>query len=238
MQYGSSRNVQLATSKTSWHNRDKRGRSVKGNQGQRRPLKSRGTGWASVLTRALLKTPVTPNQISLFGIAFAAIGAWAMTQAPTQPWMWLLAAAGIQLRLLANMMDGLVAVEGARGSPTGPLFNELPDRLQDGLLLIAAGFAASAPWLGWLAALLAVSAAYVRAVGASLGFGQDYRGPMAKPHRMAALTLGALASFGAALIDRDFPLMWWALVIIGIGTLWTIARRTTRIAGLLREGMS
>ena len=201
----------------------------------RRPLKSRGTGWAGWLTQALLKTPITPNQISLIGIAFAAAGAWAMLCAGQSAWLWVAGALGIQLRLLSNMMDGLVAVEGQRGSPTGALYNELPDRIQDALLLVAAGYAAGADWLGWFAATLAISAAYVRAVGASLGFGQDYRGPMAKPHRMAALTLGALGSLGVALAGQSFPVMFWTLVLICVGTVVTVIRRTSRIAGLLSE---
>ncbi len=202
----------------------------------RRPLKSRSTGWASALTGLLLKTPVTPNQISVIGMGFALAGAAAMLLAPQQPWLWLAGALGIQLRLLANMLDGLVAVEGQRHAPTGALYNELPDRIEDLALLVAAGYASGSAWLGWLSAALAIGCAYVRAVGASLGCGQDFRGPMAKPHRMAALTLGALASFAAGLAGEPWPVMLWTLALIAAGTAWTIARRTDRIARLLREG--
>jgi phosphatidylglycerophosphate synthase len=115
------------------------------------------------------------------------------------------------------------------------LFNELPDRLQDGVLLVAAGYAAGAPWLGWLATALAISTAYVRATGAYLGFGQDYSGPMAKPHRMAALTIGSMGSLGLALAGQGFPLMKWTLALIALGTTATIVRRTLRIARQLRD---
>lgn len=202
----------------------------------RRPLKSRTTGWASALTRLALKTPVTPNQVSMIGVIFALGGAAAMLGAPAQPWLWLAGALGIQLRLLANMLDGLVAVEGQRHSPTGALYNELPDRIEDLALLVAAGYASGTNWLGWLAAALAIGCAYVRAVGASLGCGQDFRGPMAKPHRMAALTLGALVSCAAGVAGQSWPIMTWTLAIIAAGTAWTIARRTSRIASMLRAG--
>lgn len=200
----------------------------------RRPLKARGAGWAGAVSRALLKTPVTPNQISVAGVVFATLGALAMLRAPACAWWWLAGALGIQLRLLANMLDGMVAVEGGRGGPTGALYNELPDRLEDSVLLVAAGYAVEAGWLGWLAAVLAVTCAYVRAVGASLGFGQDYRGPMAKPHRMAALTLGAVLSLGAALAQVAIPVMHWTLALIAAGTAITIALRTLRISALLK----
>ena len=43
-----------------------------------------------------------------------------------------------QYGLLANLLDGLVAVEGGRRSPTGELFNEVPDRVSDVLVLAGA----------------------------------------------------------------------------------------------------
>ena len=77
-------------------------------------------------------------------------------------------------------------------SASGEIYNDLPDRISDGILLVAAGYAA--PWpifgpaLGWSAALLAIITAYVRVLGGSSGLTQDFCGPMAKPHRMAVLT--------------------------------------------------
>lgn len=200
----------------------------------RRPLKSRSTGWAGMATRVLLKTSITPNQISLIGIGFAALGAWAFYQIVTgAAWWWLIAALCIQLRLLSNMLDGMVAVEGGRGHPTGALFNELPDRVQDVLLLGAAGIAAGSTALGLTTALLAVLCAYVRVTGVSLGLPADFRGPMAKPHRMAALTLGSLLAFGCAIYGANVPVLFWTLVIIAIGTAGTVARRTLRMHALL-----
>lgn len=200
----------------------------------RRPLKSRSTGWAGMATRALLKTPITPNQISLIGIGFAALGAWAFVETRTgASWWWLVAALGIQLRLLSNMLDGMVAVEGGRGHPTGALYNELPDRVQDVLLLGAAGVAANNYELGLTAALLGVLCAYVRQVGGAIGLPQDFRGPMAKPHRMAALTLGCIAAFAADLWGGWHAMIGWTLLIIIAGTIITIIRRTMRMHALL-----
>jgi phosphatidylglycerophosphate synthase len=201
----------------------------------RRPLKSRGTGWARVATGLLLRTRVTANQISVIGIVASLGGAWALVAAPGLPWLYLLGALAIQLRLLCNMLDGLVAVEGGRKSAYGPLFNEVPDRIEDSLFLIAFGYAAGLPWLGFTAALLAVITAYVRALGGSLGFAQDFAGPMAKPHRMAALTLGAVAAFAEASWGHSAYALAVTLAIVAAGTLITIARRLMRIARQLRD---
>lgn len=200
----------------------------------RRPLKSRGTGWASAITRLLLKTPVTPNQISTIGVLISLLGAWAYVEAPRGPWLYLAGALAIQLRLLCNLFDGLVAVEGGRKSAYGALYNEVPDRIEDSVFLAAFGYAAGLLWLGLTAALLAAVTAYVRALGGTLGFPQDFRGPMAKQQRMAALTIGSVA----ALVEALWQGTHWALVvtlaIIVVGAVATIARRVLGIARQLK----
>lgn len=197
----------------------------------RRPLKSRSSGWARTATRLLLRTPITPNMVSVAGIGFAGLGAMAFLLSSEGRWWWLVGAACVQLRLMANLLDGLIAVEGQRFSSTGVLYNEFPDRIEDTLLLVAAGYAAGTPVLGWLAALLAVSTAYVRMLGGAIGLPQDFCGPMAKQHRMAALTVGAVLS--AAI--PTLPVMTATLAAICAGAALTCVLRVTRQASTLRE---
>lgn len=201
------------------------------NEGNRRPLKTRSAGWAQALGATLARMGVSPNAISTIGILFAAGGAACFVMAPGNPWFYLGAALGIQLRLLANMLDGLVAVEGGRQSATGPLFNEVPDRIEDALLLVGAGYAAGLPELGYGAALLAFGTAYIRMTGGSLGFAQDFSGPMAKQHRMFALTVGAVL---AALFPGK-PVIAAVLWAIAAGTALTCILRTLRIARQLKD---
>src|SRR3546814_9766621 len=78
----------------------------------------------------------------------------------------------------SDLFDGLVAVEHARKTPTGVLYNEVPDRVADSLFLVALGYAAGMPWCGWLAALLAALTAYIRTLGGTVLGSQDFRGPM------------------------------------------------------------
>lgn len=197
----------------------------------RRPLKTRGAGWAGALANGLGATGLTPNAVSTIGIGFAALGAWCFLAASDNHWLWLGAALCIQLRLLANMLDGMIAVEGGQSSPTGALYNEVPDRIEDALFLVAAGYAAGAPELGYGATILAFGTAYLRATGGALGLPQDFVGPMAKQHRMFALTVAAIFAFFIA----DSPAaITVALVIIAVGSAITCAVRTVRIAGLLK----
>jgi phosphatidylglycerophosphate synthase len=144
------------------------------------------------------------------------------------------------LRLIANLLDGMVAVEGRKGGPVGDLWNEAPDRVSDTAIFIGAGYAAgSEPVLGFGAALVALFVAYIRALGASVGVGQVFLGPAAKQQRMAYMTFVAVYSAifpGAALWPMHrTPAIQFILVFIigaGVGTVWL---RLARIARLLRE---
>lgn len=202
----------------------------------RRPLASRGTRAAQGLARALGRSGITPDQISLAGIAFSLIAGAGLAVAAGWPAGWAIGAVFIQLRLLANLMDGLVAVEGGRGGPLGPLYNEVPDRIEDTVIIVAFGVGANAPVLGLWTALAALFCAYVRQVGGALGQAQRFTGPMAKQHRMAALTAGCLVALAAVLAGLG---PWPAQTVLGlvlIGTLATAARRLMAIAADLRRG--
>lgn len=190
----------------------------------RRPLRSRGSTTIQRLAAGLAGRGVTPNAISIASVAFAAAGAAAIVS--DVPALLLLAAVCIQLRLLCNLIDGLVAVEGGMRTPDGELFNEVPDRVSDSLLLVAAGYACGIPELGWGAALAAVLTAYVRALGGALGLEQDFSGVMAKPQRMALLTVACLV--GIVWLDA-FTV---ALAAIAAGSVITCA---TRLAGIRRR---
>jgi phosphatidylglycerophosphate synthase len=193
----------------------------------RRPLKTREAGWAKALAMWLARRGVSPNTISVAGIFIAMVGGGALYDTrynvPLRPLLFFAGAAAIQFRLLCNMLDGMVAVEGGLKGRAGDLFNEAPDRVEDVVLLVGAGFAVNMPWLGWMAATTAVLTAHVRALGASLGKGQDFSGPLAKPHRMFVLTVGCLGEmiFRGALEG--------ALWVIAGGAAFTAGRRLVRL---------
>jgi phosphatidylglycerophosphate synthase len=199
----------------------------------RRPLASRKSGLARQATAALLRTSVTPNQISLASVAISALGALALVGAPRWPALFLLAALCVQLRLACNLLDGMVAVEGGRGTPVGALYNEVPDRIADSLLLVAWGYASAVPWLGWAAALAAAVTAYLRVLGGALGQAQDFRGPMAKQHRMAVLTGTCLVAFVEVLVTKHTVIFEVGLWAVMLGSLWTCVTRTRAIAARL-----
>src|SRR5262245_29063244 len=199
---------------------------------ERRPIAVRGWRVFQRLAGALARRGVSPNAISI-GSMVCGIGAGAALAATGQldDWpqriMWLIAALLIQLRLLANMLDGMVAIEGGKASAVGELYNEVPDRVSDAATLIGAGYAAGSDVaLGYVAACVALFTAYVRAAGKAAGAAQEFCGPMAKQQRMFTVTLLALYC-GLAPLDwqptdafsRGLPAAGLALIIVlGIAT--------------------
>ena len=127
----------------------------------------------------------------------------------------------------------MLAVEGGLKSKTGDIYNELPDRLADVLILVGAGYGVSealrGPTLGWLVAVLAVLTAYVRVLSGSLGLPQHFLGPMAKQHRMFTLTLAAVAAAIEAWLGLQPRALWLGLLVIAAGTAVTVWRRAARL---------
>jgi phosphatidylglycerophosphate synthase len=199
----------------------------------RRPLTTRSASWAIFLAGALVRAGVSPNTISVLSVLVASLGAYILVCIPTVGGL-LGAAVCVQLRLLCNMLDGMVAIEGKRQSATGALYNEIPDRIADSLFIVALGYAIGETSLGWYGALAAAVTAYIRVLGGALGLKQDFRGPLAKPHRMAVLTAGCV--LGA--IELRFAGSHWILIatawIIAIGATITCGTRAVAIARQLR----
>jgi phosphatidylglycerophosphate synthase len=214
----------------------------------RRPIAARNLPVFQAMAHWLATRGVTPNAISVAGM-ISGIGAGvvlALTGLASSPWdrlAWIVGAILIQLRLLANMLDGMVAVESGKVSPVGELYNEAPDRVSDAATLMGAGFAAGgSPVLGFSAACVAVFVAYVRALGKGAGAPQEFCGPMAKQQRMAIVTAIALyqgltpASWQPAWgQDGQFGPLAVALLIIIIGGIATAIRRLLRISANLRK---
>lgn len=216
----------------------------------RRPIQARNSRWAASIAGMLARAGVRPNTISIASVAFAGAAGLCLAVSPLVTpaggtLLLILAAAGVQARLLCNLFDGMVAVEGGFKTKSGEIFNELPDRFADAFVFVGGGYAVrSIPFgveLGWSAAVLAVITAYVRTLGAATGAGQNFMGPMAKPHRMATVTLACLVAAAATWWRSSSPwlgasaVIWGALALIIAGEIVTIARRVAWIVRTLES---
>ncbi len=206
---------------------------------ERRPIASRDTKLAARVARALAERGVSPNLISQFSMVFAALAGLAFwLSGVTDGFLTVIcllgAALGCQFRLLCNLFDGMVAIEGGRGAADGPFWNEAPDRVADAFILIGLGLGTGHPTLGWAAAAFAIGTAYVRELGKAQGQSADFKGPMAKPQRMAVATVAAILSIFVPVI-LGWPVLYIALWIIVLGSAVTVLRRSFGIIAILRS---
>ena len=206
--------------------------------GDRRPLASRGWKISEKVARWLARRGATPNTISILGMICGILAGtmFALTSGATYPWfLWIFGAVFVQLRLLANLYDGMVAVLRETASPVGELFNEVPDRVSDAATLIGFGYATgSDSVLGFVAIIYAIFLAYLRAQGKVAGAHQEFCGPMAKQQRMATVTIAAIV---CAVVPgaSDWQIPMFALWVIIAGCIVTIIRRLQRITTTLRR---
>ena len=210
----------------------------------RRPIATRNRRWAQSATTWLASRNVSPNAISIAGMCACIVAGLSLglTSVQYNRVFWLIAALGVQLRLTANMLDGMVALASGRASKVGELYNEVPDRISDAAVFLGAGYA----WggnvaLGYIATILAIFTAYVRAAGKIAGAPNEFAGPMAKQHRMLVITIACLYSVVVPrscqilhLDDFDMGVMSVALTVIIAGCVITLLRRFNRIAGALK----
>jgi len=216
------------------------------NPSDRRPLKLREIEWIRALAGRLAHAGVSPNAISIIGLIAALLAAflWALTakESAFERVYWLCGVLLALVRILTNNLDGLVAVEWGKATPVGPLYNEAPDRIADGALLIGAGYAhGGSVELGYLAACVALFVSYVRILDRLAGAPSDFSGPMDKKGRTVTLLI---ASVSMGLMPSSFDYAWgpgdrWsvmaaALLIIVVGGVYTAARRLRRAAAYLR----
>ena len=144
-----------------------------------------------------------------------------------------------QALLAVDVLGVLGAIALGRGvaSPVGELWNEVPDRVSDTAVLVGVGLAANDLALGLTAALAALATAYVRTAARVAGAPADFGGPMAKQHRMALVT--ALALWQGLAPTAWNPggglAPWWALALIAVLSLLTVALRLARAARALRS---
>jgi len=211
---------------------------------KRRPIKSRDHKAAKSITNTLIKLNVSPNGISIFSIVFALIGMTALITMRSDITVLNTVAAiiGIQGRLLCNLFDGMVAVNGGKTSLIGEIYNELTDRISDTMLLLPLGYIAiEYPYaleLAWGCVFLALFTAYIRNFGTSLGL-TTFKGVMAKPKRMALLTATLILSICFKYTNIEIlyykNIIYVMLIILNIGCVITILTRLSIIVKYLKS---
>lgn len=197
----------------------------------RREIASRNTGWANAIAHKLTQWNVAPNTISLMSVFFSMVGCGLLLSTIffglNKYVAYILFAGCVQCRLLCNLFDGMVAVEGGKKTPNGDLYNDMPDRFADAFFIVPVGYIVGGIGveLAWLAALNAIMTAYFRWIGAYKTHNHYFNGPMAKQHRMAVLTFGSIIATACIPFGYDQIVYLAALGIMNIGLVATLFNR-------------
>lgn len=172
------------------------------------------------LAARLARAGITANQVTVAaGLGSVGLGA-ALCLAP-RPWLFLVLAPWMFVRMALNALDGMLAREFGMESPLGTYLNELADVVADTTLILP--FALHGP--GALAAGLALAFAatvseFAGALGAGLGAGRRNEGPMGKSDRALLLALLALWH---GITGRPFPwsggMLWIACALVCINVV-------------------
>jgi len=213
----------------------------------RRPLQLRAWKWLQSVATWMAGAGISPNAISVVGILIALACGLALSATGHQPAgeraLWFAAALLMLLRVLANTLDGMVAVEHGKATRVGLLYNEAPDRIADVVILIGAGYAHGGDvTLGYLAACIALFVAYVRTLARTAGAPSEFRGLMNKRGRVLTLLTVSVYMVAAPAAwqftwgpDERWGPVALALLVICLGGIHTAAWRLRTAGRYLRD---
>lgn len=203
----------------------------------RRPVTTRESSWVKQIASWCAKNNLSPNFISILSIVFAFVSLLAFyldsQSSNNHIVMMIIAIVGIQGRLLMNLLDGMVAIEHNKKSVVGGLYNEVPDRISDSVIIFGAGLLTMdfsyGIHLTYIAIILSIFTAYIRTLGASLNTPHFFSGPMAKQHRMVLICLSCIVGIWY------LPAFYYGLIVMNIGLILTCANRLLKIVKFLKN---
>ncbi len=179
--------------------------------------------WAERLVGSFRNSPVTPNMLTLFGLAITTLGAVLLATGHLFLAGWALLFAG-----LFDVFDGALARAAGKVYRYGAFLDSTVDRYSEGviylglLIFFIGKQRALEPILIFFALFGSLLVSYVRARAQSLGFTCDV-GILARPERVVIVV--------AALLLEPLHLDGWpsaltlALMILAVGTNLTAIQR-------------
>lgn len=186
-------------------------------------LKPRFQALLRPLTGALHRAGITANQVTVAACAISVLLGALLAAGYGGRALFLLVPLWLFARMALNAIDGMLAREFGHASALGAYLNELGDVVSDATLY--APFAllpGSSPWLVGAIIVLSALAEMTGILGATLGRGRRYDGPMGKSDRAAVF--GAVALLAGAGVSLAAALNWIWLAVIALLVL-TVANR-------------
>ena len=189
-------------------------------------MKSLGREIVHPLVRPLFS--VHPNTITWVSLLFAVAAALCLYSADLG-WVLLLTPVFITLRMMCNLLDGMVAIERAMTSPQGEALQDTVDRLADSCMVLGAAFSPIGDLrLGIVAITLMLISSYVGIQKKAVGGSREYGGILGKGDRFLLFSIASVGRYfwqGRAGGLNAFDILF-VLMIIG-GSVTIIQRGTS-----------
>jgi phosphatidylglycerophosphate synthase len=185
-------------------------------------LKPASQGIVRPLERLAVRAGVSADALTLLAVPVAALGGACIALSAVVPELLLAVPLLAALRLVLNLLDGMVARSTGSTHPMGEMWNELGDRLADVLFIGGLIFVPEVdPWLAFAAVAAALLASYAGITSRAAGASRQYGGVLSKPGRMVTLGIAAPVSF----VIGDPTWLVMAAVVILVGSLITLGQR-------------
>src|SRR6201996_3702578 len=192
---------------------------------KQRRTRQRGDGPTTqeLMQQRLIESRLTPNAISLTGFVLN-LAAAALVVNRT----FVLAGLAFIIGSIMDTLDGRYSRMSGKGTPFGAFLDSTLDRLEEGVVLPAAGayFASQHDQVAVAAVVMAVLASlmvsYTRARAEALGV-QCKVGLATRPVRVVILSAGLVFARGAGL--GHFYLLAPAVYVLAVLSLFTVAQR-------------
>jgi CDP-diacylglycerol---glycerol-3-phosphate 3-phosphatidyltransferase len=175
----------------------------------------------------LIESRLTPNAISMMGLAGNLIAAALVTQR-----LFFLAGIAFVLGSVMDTLDGRYSRMSGKGSLFGAFLDSTLDRIEEGIVLAAvAGYFAAvgddfAAAMCVVAVLFSLMVSYTRARAEALGV-ECKVGLATRPVRVVILSIGLIFAKGAGL--GDFELLAPAVYVIAALTIFTTFQRVWHV---------
>jgi len=195
------------------------GRSARGpiGSGQRR----------AAARNALIESRLTPNAISLTGLALNLLAAALVWQE-----YFFLGGIAFIVGSVCDTLDGRYSRMSGKGSPFGAFLDSTLDRIEEGIVLtaVAAYFAtrgeAGAAAAVVVAVLASLMVSYTRARAEALGV-ECKVGIATRPVRVVIISIGLIFAKGASI--GDFELLAPAVYVLAALSVFTVAQRVWHV---------
>ncbi|HEY2283458.1 MAG TPA: CDP-alcohol phosphatidyltransferase family protein [Solirubrobacteraceae bacterium] len=196
-----------------------------------RPRRTRapiGSGERRELVRnALIESRLTPNAISLTGLALNLVAAALVWEQ-----LFFLGGVAFVIGSIMDTLDGRYSRMSGKGTPFGAFLDSTLDRIEEGIVLtaIAGYFALQGDRVAAAAVVVAVLASlmvsYTRARAEALGV-ECKVGIATRPVRVVILSIGLIFAQGASL--GSFQLLAPSVYVLAALSLITVAQRIAHV---------